>query len=462
MIDLDRRLGFVVSPVVAWLRRRARTLAVGAGLLAVAIVVCLLVGLSPWLPVVLPVLVFFTVRPRYGLVYALVVLGAPLGLWAIGVQGAVGAAFGDRGYALNLSVIAVVSSHAIRAVIRWRPTRTQVLAGCSGGLILAGSAVIGIVHHGIPQTLIGIRYVVFPLVLLAVVAAQPVREIARLVGVLSWVMIANAVAAVAEFAIGPARLSSWGLAHNGAIRYIDGNFRVPGLTNFNAQLGLLAGAFLLGYLGLWLARAARPRPPHRYWHASAVAAAICLALSTSRSGAALLVAGLVGAVVLNRSGGAAGRRRSRLLGLAVLVLVTIGFVVVGATGATSLFQRFDVWGSLLRHHLPVYGLGVGAVGAASNSRFAGGPWVFVDNYYVSLALQFGPVLAVAFVGLLVAALVWLRRRSADHPEYVLYLAVVVGLAASFLVIEGWEYDSAMACVAVFVAYTLRTEPDKVA
>ena len=73
-----------------------------------------------------------------------------------------------------------------------------------------------------------------------------------------------------EFIVGPPRLVAWGLSDGNAIRYIDGNFRAPGLTDFNAELGMLAGAYLLGYAGLWLTRDSRPR--HRVWHAGAAAA----------------------------------------------------------------------------------------------------------------------------------------------------------------------------------------------
>jgi hypothetical protein len=442
-----------VMPAAAWVRGHTKLVAGALVLLAAAVSGCLLAGLSPWLPPVVAVLLFAAVRPMPGLGFAIVVLSAPLGLWAVGVQALVGSAFGGRDYALSLSAAAVVFLHAARAATRWRPGRAQVLALGVGTLVLAASALVGFTHHGVVQTLIGVRYILFPIAVLVAVAARPVSDIVRLVGLLAWIMVANAVASVVEVVVGPARLAAWGLDHNGAIRYISGTFRVPGLTDFNAQLGMLAGAFLLGYLALWLTRTARPRS--RSWHAGAVAAAICLALSTSRSGAVLLVAGLVAAVVLNRSGDESSRRRSRLLGVAVLGLVAVGFVAVGATGASSLLERLGVWGGLLRQHVPVYGLGVGAVGASSNSRYAGGPRVFVDNYYVSLDLQFGPVLTVLLVALLGTALVWWWRRSVNHPTDVLYLAVAAGLAASFLVIEGWEYDSAMACLAVFVGYGLR-------
>jgi hypothetical protein len=92
---------------------------------------------------------------------------------------------------------------------------------------------------------------------------------------------------------------------------------------------------------------------------------------------------------------------------------------------------------------------VGAAGAASNSRFARGEPVFVDNYYVSLALQFGPIVALATVTLIGVLLVRLVRDTAARPA-VVPVAALAGLAASFLVLEAWEYDGAMLCLAAFV------------
>jgi hypothetical protein len=414
----------------------------------------LAVGLPPALPLAVAVLAVLAVRPFAGLVYAMVVLAAPLGLWLVGVRAAVGWAFGGRAYALNLSVVVVIFALLVTTVVRRRRfTRRELVVAAAAGLVVAAWSLVGFAHHGVAQTLVGVRIVLLPLAALVVIAALPLRDIRRLLTVLSWLVLANAVAAVGEVVVGPARLAKWGFDRDRTIRYIDGTFRAPGLTEFNAALGMLAGAYLLGYLALWLTGVARPR--QRSWHAGAAAGAVCLALSTSRSGALLLAGGLVAAVVLNRSGGAAGRRRSRLLGLAVVGCVAVGFVAVGATGMNSMLQRFDVWSSLLRAHVPLYGLGIGAVGAATNSRVAAGPQMFVDNYYISVALQFGPLALAVLVAAVVYALVRLWRRSAHHPTYVLYLAVVAGLACTFLVIEAWEYAAAMLGLAVFVAYVWR-------
>src|SRR5262249_22200304 len=157
------------------------------------------------LPPVLALLAFLAVRPLPGLGYAVIMLTVPLGLWAIGVQGLVGSAFGGRDYLLNLSAVAVVFVHFVRTAVRWRPSRRQLLVVAAAGLVLAAATVTGAVHHGLPQALVGVRLLVFPVAVLAVLAGRPAPDIVRLTSLLAWLLVANGVAAVAEFIIGPPR-----------------------------------------------------------------------------------------------------------------------------------------------------------------------------------------------------------------------------------------------------------------
>lgn len=438
---------------VRW--RTVRLLAAVAVAVPVAAVACLLVGLSPLLPVLLAALGFLAVRRTPGLAYVFVVLNAPLGLRFVGVEGLVGDAFGGRDYALGLSAVAVVCSLTLLTVLRGGWRRGQVVAAVVTLLVLLVWGLIGTVHHGPAQTLVGLRLTVLPLLLLLVVAASP--RVTALVTVAAWLMVANALATAAELVVGPARLVQWGFEEGRAVRYIGDTFRAPGLTEFNAELGILAGAYLLGYVALWLTPGARPN--RRAWHVGAFSAVLCLALSTSRSGALLVVGGVVAAAVANRSGSAGARRRARLVGLGVVAAVAAGFVAVGATGARSLFQRFDVWSGLLSEDLPLWGRGIGAVGAATVSRVADGQQVFVDNYFVSVALQYGLPMMVALLGGIGFLLVRLWRRSAEHPSAVPLVAVLVGLSAASLVVEAWEYPGAMMCLAIFAGFGIRLDAD---
>lgn len=448
-----------VRAVRARLTRIPRgALLAGTGALLAGVVACLVTGASPGLLVAVPLLVWLAARPFPGLVYAALVLLAPLGLWFARVEALVAHIFGGRDYALALTsqvvVLALAVQAALRLLIGGRLDRWHLVAGAASGAVLVAWSLIGFAHHGVPQTLIGVRLVVFPVAVLVIVAGLDRARLHRFGTVLCWLVVANGVAALAELAVGPVRLASWGFEQDTAIRYIDGTFRAPGLTNVNAELGLLAGAFLLGYAALRLTPAARPTGVA--WHLGAGSGVLCLALSTSRSGAFLVAGGLLAAVALNRAAGRRARRRAVLLVGALVAVVATGFVVVGATGASSLFQRFEIWAGLLGAGLPPHGYGIGSVGAATNSRVATHQ-IFVDNYFVSVALQFGPVLAGVLVVGVLAGLVLLYRRSAGHPGAVLHLAVLAGLVCASLVIEAWEYPGAMLALAVFVAIGLRLD-----
>ncbi|MEU7770491.1 hypothetical protein AB0C44_04105 [Micromonospora taraxaci] len=451
-------MSWIVGPAVAPPRglpligvRLSRRLAVaGTVILLLAVVACLLTGLSPLLPIFVALLALLAVSPVVGLGYALVVLNTPLGLWFLGAEKVVGDAFGGRDYALGLSAAVVVCVLFALTVVLHRWTRRQLI-GAGVALLLVGVwSLIGFAHHGVAQTLVGVRLTVLPVLLLAVLFSLTRRQVLPLMTVLAWVLVANALASVGELAVGPARLVQWGFEEDTAVRYIGDTFRVPGLTSFNAELGILAGAYLLGYLVLWLTPTTRP---NRWsWHAGGAASVLCLVLSTSRSGVFLVAGGVAAAVVLNRSGGTAGRRRARIVGLGVVAAVAAGFVALGMAGATSLFQRFDVWADLFDADLPVWGLGIGGVGAATTSRVTSSQQIFIDNYFVSVVLQFGPVIGVALVAA-IGYLLWkLWRRTAERPGSVLLVALLAGLASSFLVIEAWEYPGAMMCLGVFAAY----------
>ncbi len=413
---------------------------------------CLLAGLPAGLPAAV-VLLWLAVRhPLAGLLYAVVVFAVPLGLWLLGVRTFVGWALGGE-FMLDLSAAVVVGVLAAAAVLRRGldlPVRWLV-AGGAGLVVALVWGGIGIAHHGWAQTLTGLRVMLLPIALFVVVAHLDRSAVLRAVTVLSWLLTANALASAIELLIGPDRLVTLGFSEDVAVRYIDGVFRVPGLTEFNAELGMLAGAYLLGYIACWLTPGAPPR--HWSWHVGAVSSAVCLALSTSRSGALLVVAGVLGAVVFYRSQDRVRRWVSLFAATGSVAAIAVLFVVLGAAGTTSLFQRFAIWGNLL-DGVPVLGYGIGSAGAATYSRVATTGPVFVDNYFVSIGLQCGLAVMVLVTGGVIALLVILIRRSTAVPGHATSIALLCGLAASSLVIDSWEFPAAIVTMALFHAYAL--------
>ncbi|MFV2016919.1 hypothetical protein [Micromonospora sp. LOL_023] len=387
---------------------------------------------------------------EYGLLFVLVASTAPLPL-----SGLSWLLFAGRPWVFSLAGAVVTCVLAAAVVLRRGgdlPVRWVVVGAVGTAVALTWSA-IGVAHHGAAQTFTGLRLILIPVAFLVIVAALAPAAVSRLLTALSWMIVANAVAGVAEVLIGPATLVRWGFSPHHNIRYIDGVFRVPALTEVNAELGLLAGAYLLGYVACWFTQMARPRAV--LWHLAAAAAVLCLTLSTSRSGALLVVAGLTGALV----GPHARSRARRWLAIALAGLVAVGvaamFVVFGAGGTSSLFQRFGVWGELLAS-VPLAGDGIGAAGGATYSRVASSPPRFVDNYFLNVGLQFGPVVMVLLVGATVFALVRLARASAGHPELVMPIALLSGLAGACLTLDVWEFESTMLALILFGYHGLRS------
>ncbi|GGL19532.1 hypothetical protein [Mangrovihabitans endophyticus] len=389
---------------------------------------------------------------EYGLAAVLVLIGAPLA-----AQGLSWLLFAGHGWVLNLAAAVLASALAVAVVVhrggdlpvRW----------AAAGLVAAAAALlwgaIGVADHGLAQTVTGLRLILMPIAFAVIAASLGGPAIERLLTVAAWVMTANAVAAVAEKLIGPDTLVHWGFTADHNVRYIDGVFRVPGLTQVNAELGLLAGAFALGYAVCWLSPSTRPR--RGVWHIAAVAAVVCLGLSTSRSGALLVVGGLTGAVVLPRT----RSRRRRIVAIVLAALLAVGlagaFVLLGAGGSASLFQRFAVWRDLLAG-VSVLGDGIGGAGGATYSRVAASPPRFVDNYFLDVGLQFGPVVMVLLVVATVATVVACVRASRRRRDLVLPIGLVCGLACASLTLDTWEFGATMLTLILFGYHGLRSAP----
>jgi hypothetical protein len=426
---------------------------------------CVIAGVDPSHPIALGGLLSLAAFPVPGLAWVMLVLMAPLGLWMIGVRDYLAQAAGGFEYAVSLSSVFIAGMLAVRALAQAPPEdlRRHLRFLVPAGAVLSTAVAIGVASHGFGQTVAGLRILLMPVIVVLALSTVDRAGLRKLMDLLAWLLIANAVAAVAEVIIGPAQLVAWGFENERAVRVIGETFRAPGLTEINAELGLLAGAYLLGYASLWLTGtgllwAARASPGRRLklplWHAAAGASLICLILSTSRSGALLLAGGVVCAVLLDRSRDKPMLRWARLAGLLAVGTVAAGFVALGATGSSSLTERLTIWWEMAQS-LTAFGAGAGSAGAATYSRAAGGEEVFVDNYFLNIAWQFGLVVLAGLLVLLVYTLKRLSARTrADHFA-VVPLALLAGLAASALMLESWEFPGAMMALGLFLTLSWR-------
>ena len=227
-----------------------------------------------------------------------------------------------------------------------------------------------------------------------------------------------------------------------ALKIRDGVFRAQATHTHPLSLGehlAFAAPFALAF-----ALSARQLRDRAFWHGSfAIIAAA--AVATNSRGAMIVMAISVGAmtgILLWRALRRASASRWRpLAGLAFLclvatapagALVTYGIISGkgGVSAANSTQSRIDqiemAWPKILKR--PVGGYGTGR-----SARILGywGRMLTIDNYYLSLALDYGFPGPIAFLAMLVAwAASAIRRSTQAHPHLgVIYLAMFASILA---------------------------------
>lgn len=341
---------------------------------------------------------------------------------------------------VTVSVFGLALTGAASAMVTMpRTLRSRVLpTSFVLAAILVISALNGLAHLPDAQVVAGFRLIATPLCCLLIGLAAAPPSLPRVLKGSALLLAASAIAALAEARLGTSYLISIGLDAGTTVRSYQGQLRAPGLFATNYLLGGFAG--VVGALAF----AAWPRQTHRHsgrWQVVTVAAAAaCLVLSIYRTGILILLSSVLLWVLVARRG-ALGRK-------GITILVGGGFVAAvvsfGYASADSLGQRLRLWNHLLASEpLSLIGAGLGAVGAASNSRFAQDR-VVVDNYYLSLWLQLGVLALVLLGGLLILVLWLLRAGRADvslRPGVVL-ASCLLALA----LVEFWEYSASMSIV----------------
>jgi hypothetical protein len=263
-------------------------------------------------------------------------------------------------------------------------------------------------------------------------------------------------AALYQRAVGPSALMALGLEYGTTVRSYFGELRAPGIFLTNYELGAFAG--VLGALAVvWWPKLGLLGERDRWWRLAALVSSVgCLLLSIYRTGLVVLLASL-GLWLIFGSGGA-GRLSAVLRNVSLLAgsLGLVGVVLSGGYASTdSLIARQAQWSSILTliDWSPT-GLGVGAVGAASVSRFAEDP-VVVDNYVISSFLQFGWLGPLALFAL--ACFAASHVRDAARTPVLNSFFVLFAACLAFLLVDFWEYTAAMslAMFAAGVAYAAR-------
>lgn len=384
-----------------------------------------------------------------------VVLFFPLAAVALAVL-ADGVAFplfiaGSAATLVNIGVLGAVLVALPAVLLRGRANTLVVRVTLALLVTSVTGLLIAVLVFPVSQVLSGTRYFVVPLAVAVLATTLDARKIRLLLRAVAVLMTISFAAAIVETALGSDRLLAiTGLAYGTSIRNIGEALRAPGTFATNFHLGAYSSVVAVIAL-LWWGTLEGARKD-LVWRGVALVSAIgCLALSTYRTGVVLLVVSVVAAIFL--SGDAVKpwvKATVAFLGIGV----AIAFIAVGLGNTNSLFQRFEVWAGLFDGPLALLGHGVGYAGAASGAAGAE-KYVFTDNYYLSLLLQFGIPGAITigiFFGVFAALF---RQGRRGNRRAALAVCLWAGVLVAFLFVELWEYTSAMCLIALVVAASAR-------
>jgi hypothetical protein len=308
-------------------------------------------------------------------------------------------------------------------------------------------------HIPVEQELSGGRLISTPALAYIVGISGSVRRSTRFIMIVSVAVSGlSLVAGVVEQAAGVQNLLVLGLEYGTSVRTIGDEVRAPGLFMTNYSMGAFAG--VVGSLVLcWKtsARSGTQRNAIR-WVSLAIAVG-ALIVSTYRNGMLVLLLSVLLWTVVPQS----RRRGVRIVGaLAGSVLLAVYVIYSGLASTESLAARFTVWHDLIAGSSALFGSGIGYSGAASVSRFSSSA-IIVDNYYVSLWLQFGIIAAVVLAGLFKGALQLVRRSRFNPTLAPAYVFAAVLIACFFS--DFWEYTSAASLALFAVGASMRWHLD---
>lgn len=399
-----------------------------------------------WIGALALVLVASTARHwTLVLVVALEMLQLPITYWGIDssvVQVA-------QGLLLYGSLLALILTGRLQG-------RMPVYAAAWLVPILGPATIIGLATLPPIQVLIGLNLILMPVAAFLISSVMDLGARVRALQIFILLMTLNLAACFVELLIGVEGLLALGLEYGTEVREIDGVLRAPGFMEGAIALGLASSALAIWGLGERFHDGLEEKKASKTGTIAILTSVIVTIFATSRSAAVMLVvAGLTLAVQVTGKKG-----KGTLLPVSMAISIVVGFWFYGAGARDSLMERFVVWENLLSQGQSPFGQGIGSAGAATYSSLADTTELFVDNYLLSLYIQTGFWgFGIVLIGL-VAAVSWTYGRSPRPASRVRRYAraVLLGVAASALFVEVWEYTGAMMLLAISLGAVLGHAP----
>lgn len=288
---------------------------------------------------------------------------------------------------------------------------------------------------------LAIKFLLLPLLMSSIYLISD-RNIAKFLEAGMYVQIANGIAVVLEFILGPTTLLKLGFVYGTNIRDFTGIIRFPGLTFTNYELGMFSS--IMATLMYIMFR------DYKNWtlgirkkliYLTFISSLICLLGSSSRSGILFLILSfIIHNIVI--------KRRYHILALGIslgtsLVLYGINTQIF-LFSAQSSTSRFELWSSLLGTRSWIYGTGLGTTGSASNSTFANAfDRTFVDNQFIGVLIQFGVFGAVFFL-----AFIYFLMRAISKRD----MSLVIAFLIISMFIEIYDYTIFMTIFYFYIFY----------
>jgi len=385
-----------------------------------------------------------------GLALLTVAVTKPIsGLYAVIASEVFGLVFALSGYGelTNSALVPMMLFAATLSItVRSQNGRVKVLL-LSVLFIILPSLVVGVTNLEPLQAINGTRIFLEPIACGVVGFSLTKDEIKGLTRFAVIAVTMSLIAAIVQNALGVTGLVAHGIEHGSNFRLIDGVIRPPGLFLTHFGFGSFAGVVATVCV-IWLPELGSSRK----WRVFAVMVSVSAMLaSTTRVAFLFLMTGVLLWIVTSY------RRRvvEKVVALFTVTAVLWWTLVHGIGGLDSWASRIDLWSRLVETYRPsFFGLGIGSVGSSSLSSFnVSGPRVVVDNYFISLVLQFGIPVSAIIVIMIMGLAVWMCQMRRSSGLYYSGL-LLVSMLVAFMFNEFWEMRSAMALLALVVGYSL--------
>lgn len=315
-------------------------------------------------------------------------------------------------------------------------------------IILIYGFAIGISNFGLLTTAISLRTILYPYLIFRVVSRFSKNQIEKILIFLGFAMFLNALSSILEIVVGVEFLVSNfpSFKYGGSIREIGADLRPPGLMRSNVHLGLAGAIYALILINSNQVTETLSKLKRSIFLFSALT---CVILATSRSAYILLIIGWF----MYKNRGLGSRLFGKVIAPSFIAFVTL---FVFSPEVKVLYQRILVWGDVTSL-ITFFGNGIGSIGSATASRYSSqniityrtgySDAIFADNYYLSLLYQFGWIMGLGLIiVILYASAQLIMKTNGGLNSYLKGVIAGYCMVALFLDIGEYYFASTLICV----------------